>query len=63
MGTNLVIATQERPQRAVARREAADPLAAILAGQLSEHTGAPIDTTWDICWRSWSGVRPSLGAG
>jgi site-specific recombinase XerD len=38
MGTNLVIATQERPQRAVARREAADPLAAILAGQLSEHT-------------------------
>jgi site-specific recombinase XerD len=38
MEANLAITTQERPQRAVARREAADPLAAILAGQLSEHT-------------------------
>jgi site-specific recombinase XerD len=38
METSLAITTQERPQRAVARREAADPLAAILAGQLSEHT-------------------------
>jgi len=38
METSLAITAQERPQRAVARREAADPLAAILAGQLSEHT-------------------------
>ena len=37
METNLAITTQERPQRAVARSEAADPLAEILAGQLSEH--------------------------
>jgi len=38
METSLAITTQERPQRAIARREAADPLAGILAGQLSEHT-------------------------
>ncbi len=38
METSLAITTQEWPQRATARREAADPLAAILAGQLSEHT-------------------------
>jgi integrase/recombinase XerC len=38
METSLAITTQERPQRAITRREAADPLAAILAGQLSEHT-------------------------
>ena len=38
METSLAITTQERPQRALARREAADPLAGILAGQLSEHT-------------------------
>jgi site-specific recombinase XerD len=38
METSLAVTPQERPQRAVARREAADPLAAILAGQLSEHT-------------------------
>ncbi len=38
METSSAITTQERPQRAIARREAADPLADILAGQLSEHT-------------------------
>jgi site-specific recombinase XerD len=38
METSVAITTREQPQRAVARREAADPLAAILAGQLSEHT-------------------------
>jgi len=38
METSLAITTQERPQRAIARREAADPLASILSGQLSEHT-------------------------
>ncbi len=38
METSLAITTQERPQHAMARREAADPLAEILAGQLSEHT-------------------------
>ena len=37
METSLAITTQERPQHAMARREAADPLAEILAGQLSEH--------------------------
>jgi site-specific recombinase XerD len=38
METNMAITTQERPQHALTQREAADPLAAILAGQLSEHT-------------------------
>jgi site-specific recombinase XerD len=38
METSLAITTQERPQRAIARREVADPLAGILEGQLSEHT-------------------------
>jgi site-specific recombinase XerD len=38
MDASLAITTQKRPQRAVARTEAADPLAGILAGQLSEHT-------------------------
>ncbi len=38
METSLAITTQERPQRAIARTVVADPLAGILAGQLSEHT-------------------------
>jgi site-specific recombinase XerD len=38
MEMSSAITTQERPQHAIARREAADPLAGILAGQLSEHT-------------------------
>jgi hypothetical protein len=63
MEANLAIPTQERPQRAITRREAADPLAAILAGQLSNTPAAPIATTWDTCWRSWRRALPSRGAG
>jgi site-specific recombinase XerD len=38
METSLAVVAEERPERGMARREVADPLAGILAGQLSEHT-------------------------
>jgi hypothetical protein len=63
METDLAITTQERPQHAMARREAADPLAEILKANSRSTPAAPIVMTWATCWHSWKRAPPSPGAG